>query len=118
MKERQTDQKHTKLKVRLHYRAKPMLDEFARRVQGVPYVRVRFTTYISLNWLAISKSTLGMMYPYMWTTFTAKISAPGQPSSEHCNTQQIAPKTVLLTLTNFRKSRKKSNLKFPKITIK
>jgi hypothetical protein len=54
----------------------------------------------------------------MWTTFTAKISALGQPSSEYCNTQQIAPKTVLLTHTNFRKSRKKSNPKFPKIPIK
>jgi hypothetical protein len=77
------------------------------QVQGVPYVRGRFTTYISLTWLEISTSTLNMMYPYMWTTFTAKISALGQPSSEYCNAQQIAPKTLLLTLTNFRKSRKK-----------
>jgi hypothetical protein len=34
------------------------------RLQGVSYVRVRFTTYIFLNWLEISKSTLDMMYPY------------------------------------------------------
>jgi hypothetical protein len=33
-------------------------------VQGVPYVRGRFTTYISLKWLEISKSTLDMTYPY------------------------------------------------------
>jgi hypothetical protein len=33
-------------------------------VQGVTYVRARFTTYISLIWLEISKSTLDMMYPY------------------------------------------------------
>jgi hypothetical protein len=41
----------------------------------VPYVRGRFTPYISLNWLEISKSTLYIMYPYMWTTIKAKISA-------------------------------------------
>jgi hypothetical protein len=34
----------------------------------------------------------------MWTTFTAKISAPGQPSFEYCNAQQIAPKTLYLGL--------------------
>jgi hypothetical protein len=80
-------------------------------LQGVPYVRREFTTYIYLNWLEITKSSFDMMYAYMWTTFTAKISALGQPSSEYCNAQQIAPKTLLLTLTNFRKSRKKSNRK-------
>jgi hypothetical protein len=87
-----------------------------RCLQGVPYVRGRSTTYIYLNWLEISKSTLDMMYSYMMTTFTAKISALGQPSSEYCNAQQIAPKTLLLTLTNFRKSRKMSNSQFPKKT--
>jgi NhaP-type Na+/H+ or K+/H+ antiporter len=33
-------------------------------VQVVPYVRARFATYIYLNWLEISKSSLDMMYPY------------------------------------------------------
>jgi hypothetical protein len=50
----------------------------------------------------------------MMTTFTAQISALGQPSSEYCNVQQIAPKTLLHTLTNFQKSRKMSNSKFLK----
>jgi hypothetical protein len=50
----------------------------------------------------------------MWTTFTAKISALGQPSSENCDAQQIAPKTLLLTITNFRKSSKSQILNFQK----
>jgi hypothetical protein len=46
----------------------------------------------------ISKSTLDMMYPYEWTTFTAKISALGQPSSENCNAQNLK---LLLIFTGF-----------------
>jgi hypothetical protein len=33
-------------------------------LQGGRYVRRRFTTYISLYWIEISKSALDMMYPY------------------------------------------------------
>jgi hypothetical protein len=44
----------------------------------------------------------------MWTTFKAKISAPaGQPSSEYCNAQQIAPKTLLTYAYKFPEIQKK-----------
>jgi hypothetical protein len=46
-------------------------------LQGVSYVWRRFTTYFSLNWLEISKSTLDMKHAYMWTTFTSKIITLG-----------------------------------------
>jgi hypothetical protein len=87
-------------------------------LQGVPYVRARIITYISFNWLEVSKSTLDMMYAYQWTTFTANIRALGQPSTEYCNAQQIAPKTLLLTLTNFRKSKKSQIPNFQIKTVK
>jgi hypothetical protein len=31
-------------------------------------------TYVSLNWLEISKFPLDMMYPYWWTTHMQKMS--------------------------------------------
>jgi hypothetical protein len=46
-------------------------------IQSVHYVREKFATYISLNWLKISKSPLDM--------FTAKISALDQPGLEYLN---------------------------------
>jgi hypothetical protein len=41
-----------------------------------------------------------MMYPYKWTTFTAKISALGQPSSEYCNAQQIVVTLVAISFSD------------------
>jgi hypothetical protein len=34
-------------------------------------------TYLSLNWIEISKFPLDMMYPYCWTTLTQKMNPLG-----------------------------------------
>jgi hypothetical protein len=39
-------------------------------------------TYVSLNWLEISKFPLDMMYPYRWTTCMQKMSPLSMKGAE------------------------------------
>jgi hypothetical protein len=75
-------------------------------------------SYLVLNWIEISNSTLDVMYPYKGTTLTAKISVLGQTSFEYCNVQQIAKNRFYLDLDEIEEIQGKSNFKFPKTHVK
>jgi hypothetical protein len=44
------------------------------KLQGGDMFVDDIATYVSLNWLEISKFPLDMLYPYWWTTHMQKIS--------------------------------------------
>jgi hypothetical protein len=56
-------------------------------------------TYVSLNWLEISKFPMNMMYPYWWTTHMQKIMSP--LSIKHwrklCQNQDLQKKLQIIS---------------------